>query len=66
MYGVLASISLAGLAFSLFGGASDLIGTVIIAIANSLAVSMVLKEHCPRHSATVSSPAVAESEVDIT
>ena len=61
IYGIFACISLLGLAFSLFGGTSDLIGTVIIAIANAMSVSMALKEHCPRPPSVPQQPAVAES-----
>jgi hypothetical protein len=61
MYGMSACISLMGLAFSFFGGTSDLIGTVVIAIANAMSVSMALKEHCPRPDSFPQPPAVAES-----
>lgn len=47
MYGIFACISLMGLAFSFLGGSLDLIGTVVVAIANGMSVSMALKEHCP-------------------
>jgi len=59
MYGIFACISLSGLAFSFFGGTSNLLGTIIIGISNGISVSMALKEHCPTSSA-VSQTAVAE------
>jgi len=63
-YGVLAGISLAGLAFSLFGGAPDLIGTIVIAGSNGLAVSIALKKHCYKPSGPPGGPVVAETVVE--
>ena len=64
IYGVLAGISLVGLAFSLFGGAPDLIGTIVIAGSNGLAVSIALKKHCYSPSGPPESPVVAETVVE--
>jgi hypothetical protein len=64
IYGILAGISLAGLAFSLFGGASDLIGTIVIAAANGMAISITLKKHCSKPQGQDMGPAVAETVVE--